>query len=496
MCKNNLQSRGSRSGQSTHFRPLNMYLTYKAKITTDKKIEAILENFCFSATKLYNTINWYLRSEWEHQRALCDYLDTIGYPHSGVKMPLNRTFLQNKFKNNHWASSLHSQSAQFIVGEVINAYKSFFSLRKNGNSNAKPPGFRRKTSLSPVTFIQGAPTIFSGKFEWEGVVSTHRTHATPADKKDNTYLRLSLGTKRADGLKEITVKITHRKPLPEYNMLKNVGITYDTVTGTYYAHLVFDVEVKTKQQPQLFPTDVVAIDLGLNNIITATFSDGTSHISSGRELKAIRRYWQKVRAKVKPPSITKRKPSRRYRRICHKETRQIAHRLHIISKQFVSLCDEKGITHIVLGDLNGIRENIDYSKKLNQQLHNWSFAKLIGLMTYKAEKVGIITELISEKYTSQTCCKCGIVKKSNRKTRGLYFCNCGNRINADRNGANNILTKYLRYRSSGSVALPVVTLALSRTDAHCLRIYNQSRKLSGKPLLNLQTTTDAPEGLR
>jgi IS605 OrfB family transposase len=439
-----------------------MYLTFKAKITTDKKTEAILDNICFSATKLYNTVNWYIRSEWQHDRTLCDYCDTIGYPHSSVKIPLNRTELQTRFKDNHWAVSLHSQSAQFVIGEVINAYKSWFShfvfsektTRKNGNGDAKPPGFRPKASLSPVTYVQESQNLFI--------------------KNGKTYLRLSLGTKREDGIKEIIVILYHRKNLPQ-KTLKNVRITYDTVSGNYYAHLVFDVPVKKRPQQQLefFPTNVVAIDLGLNNIITATFSDGTTYIISGREFKAIRQYWQKVRTKVKPPSQTNCKPSRRYLQICRKESRQIRHRLHIISKQFVELCEEKGVTHIVLGDLSGIRDNIDYSKRLNQQLHNWNFAQLTDFISYKAQRVGIIVERISEKYTSQTCCACGTVDKSNRKTRGLYICNCGNRINADRNGAKNILTKYLRHRSSGSVALPVVTLVLQRTDAHCLRIYNQ-----------------------
>ncbi len=125
-------------------------------------------------------------------------------------------------------------------------------------------------------------------------------------------------------------------------------------------------------------------------------------------------------------------------------------------------------------DLSGIRDKIKYSKRLNQQLHNWNFAQLVDFITYKAQRVGIVVECISERYTSQTCCACGTVNKNNRKTRGLYVCDCGYRINADRNGANNILQKYLRHRSSGSVALPVVTLVLSRTDAHCLRTYKHS----------------------
>ncbi len=450
-----------------------MYLTFKAKITTDKSTEAILNNLCFSATKLYNTVNYHLRSEWQQSRAEYEmnrtqyknYEHHFGYdslPYEKPKIPLNRVELQRMFKDNHWAKNLHSQSAQFIIYEVINAYRSWFALRKNGHQDANPPGFRPKTSLSTVTFLQATPTIFR--------------------KNGSTYLRLSLGNKREDGMRDISVKITHRNSLPK-GVLKNVRITYDTVTGNYYAHLVLDVPTASRQL-QLFPTHIVAVDLGLNNIITATFSDGTTVIISGRELKAIRRYWQKVRASVKPPSVTKRKPSRRYLQICCKESRQIRHRLHIISKEFVKLCESKDVTHIVFGDLSGIRDNINYSRRLNQQLHNWNFAmnevnrrsgssQLVDFITYKAQRVSITVERISERYTSQTCCACGTVDKNNRKTRGLYVCDCGNRINADRNGANNILQKYLRNRSSGSVALPVVTLVLSRTDAQCLRIYNQ-----------------------
>jgi transposase len=383
-----------------------MYLTFKAKITTDKGTEAILNNICFSATKLYNTVNWYLRSEWQHDKALCDYCDAIGYPHNGVKIPLNRTELQSMFKDNHWAKNLHSQSAQFIIGEVINAYKSWFAHRKNGNGNANPPSFRLKASLSPVTFVQSAQILFS--------------------KNGNTYLHFSLGTKREDGLREITVKIVHRKNLPE-GVLKNVKITYDTVTGNYYAHLVFDVPVKRAvalprlvkaTQLQLFPTNVVSVDLGLNNIITATFSDGTSLIISGRELKAIRRYWQKVRTKVKPPSVEGVVLSRRRRRLDASAPDASPRANRKASRRYREICR---------------------------------------------------TEQISERYTSQTCCRCGVIDKNNRKTRGLYICDCGNRINADRNGANNILRKYLRDRSSGSVALPVVTLVLQRTDGSLLR---------------------------
>jgi putative transposase len=66
---------------------------------------------------------------------------------------------------------------------------------------------------------------------------------------------------------------------------------------------------------------------------------------------------------------------------------------------------------------------------------------------------------IDESYSSQTCHACSLVKKSNRKTRGLYSCACGWRVQSDANGALNHYERYTKVspmRSSGSVAEPVV----------------------------------------
>lgn len=67
---------------------------------------------------------------------------------------------------------------------------------------------------------------------------------------------------------------------------------------------------------------------------------------------------------------------------------------------------------------------------------------------------------MSERNTSKTCSVCETVKRSNRKHRGMYKCKCGNTMNADINGAVNILKKYLQEqsisRSIGVVATPAV----------------------------------------
>lgn len=204
------------------------------------------------------------------------------------------------------------------------------------------------------------------------------------------------------------------------------------------------------------------MDLGETQAITAVFDDGTAIMYSGRLIKSIRRYWQKVRAKVKPPTADNPRKSRRYRQIDRKESRQVNHLLHIMTADFVRRCWEAGVDTIAIGDLTGIRERVDYGSVLNQRLHAWPYGKIIKMIEYKAWLCGIEVIKVSESYSSQTCHGCGEIRKSNRVFRGLYRCNCGWRTQADVNGAANLflaaykVSPVAERRSSGDVATPVV----------------------------------------
>ena len=111
------------------------------------------------------------------------------------------------------------------------------------------------------------------------------------------------------------------------------------------------------------------------------------------------------------------------------------------------MCEDNNIGTIVIGDLTGIRDNIDYGKRANQKLHQWAFGKLTQLISYKAKALGIKVEVINEAYTSQTCPKCGNRKKP---TTREYKCKCGFEYHRDGVGAINIRQKYL-----GCLGVPV-----------------------------------------
>jgi len=145
-----------------------------------------------------------------------------------------------------------------------------------------------------------------------------------------------------------------------------------------------------------------------------------------------------------------------------KRSHQRSHLLHSFTKSLVSDAEACGVSTIIVGTLDGIREGKDWGYSGNQQLHKWPFDKIIKMLTYKGRPKGIRVVDLNESYTSQTCCQCNTINKSSRVHRGLYICNhCGAEINADVNGAVNILKRYLPEQisaswSSGCLAQPAV----------------------------------------
>ena len=119
---------------------------------TDDSTALLLGLLGFSATKLWNTAVWFTREVWK----------TTG------KIPSYRQ-LDADIKQEHplWYRRLHSQSAQAILEELWQSYKSWFALRKKGDTGAKTPVYRRKSTLSAVTFKQFA-------VKWDPRTSTVR----------------------------------------------------------------------------------------------------------------------------------------------------------------------------------------------------------------------------------------------------------------------------------------------------------------------------------
>ncbi|AVX21420.1 transposase, IS605 OrfB family, central region [Carboxydocella sporoproducens DSM 16521] len=383
-------------------------ITLKAQVHADSQTEAVLKDAMFCATKVYNGLLWHLREE---------------YKENG-KVNISRKNLNRILKELPRVKGYYSMSVQLTRDEVREAYRSFFALKKKGLTQHKAPGFRHKNYLSPLKYVQSGFRV------------------------DKNRVTLSLGTSREDGVKQVSFRISHR-PGIEYDRVRELSITYDKISGQIEARLV--VEVKARENSG---TERVAVDLGETVLMACAFGDGTVTLYSGRLVKAIRRYWQKVRASLQ-------RNSRRWGQVAHREKKQVEQLLHVATSHFIAECVRRGVKEIAIGDINGIRESTDYGDQLNQRLHAWPYRKLINMLKYKGALAGIVVrDDVNERGTSVTCHVCGRVLSSNRKSRGLYECSCGWRAQADVNGALNIFEKKYKVSpikgSSGRVARLVV----------------------------------------
>ena len=386
---------------------------------SDAQVEH-LKQLGFFATKLYNTDNWQRRQAWQETGKIPNW------------------YTQKKvLKDNHWYKFLPSQTAQQVIKVLQENYNSWFALRNSGDFEAKPPGFRPKAKLSSISFYQ--------QFTYNKKAKTISLTMSRKYRKEQ------------DGTDKLVIPFLMWKHQIK-GKAKMCTVLYKN--GAWLAHITFEVKPKVYTSLLDFlQTQIQAIDLGIYNLAVTYDTRGQVVLYSGRQLLSVQRYFNKEIARVQS-QVTKQQnktSSQALRNMHQKKSRQINQMLHTISKQIVQQAHANQIRIIVLGKLTGIRKNANHGKKGNQRLHAWEFAKFTNMISYKAKRLGIRVVKISERNTSKTCSSCGIVRQSNRQYRGFYVCNpnprkrgkkqrpgCGLRLNADVNGAKNILQKYLR----------------------------------------------------
>ncbi|WP_376797418.1 zinc ribbon domain-containing protein [Thermogemmatispora sp.] len=135
--------------------------------------------------------------------------------------------------------------------------------------------------------------------------------------------------------------------------------------------------------------------------------------------------------------------------------------LHLAPAHFICECVRRGVKEIAIGDLTGIREEIDYAARMKQRLHAWPYCKSIKMIRYKAALLGItVRDDVDKRGTSRTCHACGTVREGSRVHRGLYRCRCGWTARPDVKGALNIYERVFQLSPvkgrSGRLARPVV----------------------------------------
>ena len=207
---------------------------------------------------------------------------------------------------------------------------------------------------------------------------------------------------------------------------------------------------------------VAAIDIGLKNLATVTFSEQYEPILYRSDLVKINKDFNRLTAEY--ASMLKKTQnkytSRRKNRLSEKYAGLIEDRLHKISRAIVNDLSHRGVSTVVVGKNTG--------QKINCKLKNFvqvPLFRLIEMIKYKAELAGIKFIEVNESYTSGTSFLDNelptktFYNKERRKFRGLFISNGLKRINADVNASFQIMKKvYERFTYDASVkyANPIV----------------------------------------
>lgn len=368
----------------------------------------------FACKNLYNKANYVVRQTFIESSKLVEIGKTI-YAEWVRFYDLDRLAKDEKWEE---YKQLPAQTSQQTLRLLEKNWKSFFNSIKTFKTNGclgkpKLPNYKHKTKGRCVVIFTGQQIRFK-----EGLIYfPAKTSLQP------------LKTKQRD--------------------IKQVRIVPQTTC--YIIEVVYEKEVKKNED--LDNSLYLGIDIGLNNLVTAT-SNSTGFqpfIINGKPLKSINQFFNKTKA-LYQFYVGDRGTSNRINSLVHKRNNLISNYLHHSSRFVINYCQSHKIGNIVIGKNDGWKQKIEIGKKNNQNFVQIPFQTLINQITYKAEEVGINVILQEESYTSKASFldqddlvvyKKGIrpIFSGRRIKRGLYRSKSGRLINADVNGSLNILKK-------------------------------------------------------
>lgn len=400
-------------------------------ISANKDTQAIVQYICSESNNLHNCAVYYARQIWFKTGAYVTSFDLV-----------------NAIGSNKHFSALPSEAAVqtcLSVGESIKSFCELLKKSRNGDLAQKPkfPNYRKSGGYQVVSFPKRALRLINGQIRFP----------------------LGLQVKAWFGLKEFFL------PMPsnlDFNLIREVRIL--PRNGCFYAEFVYPAAVS---QVDLDPTNCLGLDHGLNNWLTGVSNIGTSFIIDGLHLKSLNQFYNKQIANIKDG-----KPqgfwSGKLAAITEKRNRQMRDAVNKAARLVINHCIDNKIGTLIFGWNQGQKDGANMGKKNNQKFVQIPTARLKDRISQLCEQYGIQFIETEESYTSKasfldsdTLPKYGEKperwKESGRRMqRGLYRSYNGVKINADCNGAANILRKVavtlglcLEGISSGALTTPL-----------------------------------------
>lgn len=261
------------------------------------------------------------------------------------------------------------------------------------------------------------------------------------------------------------------------------------------------IEIQIFYKTKISPVDLdynkaVGIDIGIDNLMAVTSNEGSiSHLVNGRPLKSINQYYNKTYAEI-VSKLAERdmNTSKKLRRLTRKRNNKTKDYMHKASRSVVDLMVENKIGNCFIGHNDGWKQEVNIGKRNNQNFVSIPHSQLIWMLSYKASEAGINVETHNESHTS----KCSFLDDEDichydeymgkRKKRGLFVSSVGCMLNADINGAANILRRGLgkTFSPHKSMFNPI---KIDIEKKHPMSVSDQGVEGGASPIVLMVTST-------
>ena len=373
--------------------------------------------------KLTKTLKFKLGGLSEHEKYVLNqtrrqfrkcvnfYLHQIGRKASTAKTHYKEEYQQarNSFQLN---SGLIQQARDF----AINQYKSY----KNNENNNYFPHFN---SFVDVRYDNRTITFKEENKE------TNELKITLASTQDRVEAILQGG--------EYQFKEFQNGKFQDARLFRQGDEWYLSV------HVQKEPEIQDAQKSEYY----IGVDLGVNNLATIAVQNREGKVVETKFFDGSYVSEKKRRFNAKRREYMRKGLWSKLQEIKGEEKRFIKNINHKISKYIKDLCEKYEDSTVVMENLDGIRESMNFNSKQNRRLHSWSFAQLQEFIIYKAHEAGSSYRKVPPFGTSQVCKSCfnSISRSSENKVVGACETCKKEVVNVDLNAAVNIVQRLWYY---------------------------------------------------
>ena len=386
-----------------------MMLTEIHHIKKGNSLYDTFDDLCFKAKNLYNAALYKFRQSYFDETT-----KTLGW------MEINTLFSQSRQEDFVSLQSKVANSVIKMLGSNISSFFGLLKLKKEGkyNKKVKLPKYLHKTEGRFVLDFRSG-TISKKRGEKEEIILCPRSY------------NIKIPTKIKEKIKCVRVV-----PCRNY----------------YKVEMIYEFKEALPKNEGY----IAGIDPGSKNLLAIAFSDKEKRplIISGKKIKSINCYFNKLIGEAQSKLRPKTYKSSRLDRLWTKRENKLSYEMHVISNFVTNLLDESGCHKVVIGDNKEQKHEIKLGRKNNRKFVQIPHQKLFQMIEYKCKKKGIEVIMREESYTSKASFidndfipkfdpknKKEYEFSGKRIKRGIYKTFNGKKINADINGAYNIMAK-------------------------------------------------------